>query len=164
MCLCKNSEIKQGLSSIGNSRFTMETSRLESSQHAVTPKKCVNCSSVRFFKNEFIFLYIIWLFRKLKHNNIRLAQETGTFACKHCPFRTLYKRSLAHHEKHHSSNHPFQCSFCTFSSKSELNLVIEHINRVHLEELKVTFLLTSYRHFISHPGLVFTYRIKKPNN
>ena len=100
--------------------------------------------------------YLSIIYRKRQSN--RLSQEGGTFACKHCPFLTRRHDYLARHERHHSANHPFQCNFCTFSSKSLDNLVGHHINRVHLEELKVKVLLTN-RHFISHLGLLLIYRI-----
>ena len=85
---------------------------------------------------QIYFVFVNFIFRK-KHNN-RLAQEAGTLTCKHCPFRSGNRESLVNHEKYHSANHPFQCQFCTFSSKSDLALKGQHINRVHLEELKVT--------------------------
>ena len=93
--------------------------------------------------------YLSIIYRKRQSN--RLSQEGGTFACRHCPFLTRRHDYLARHEKHHSANDPFQCYFCTFSSKSEQNLVGQHINRVHLEELKVTSLLTRT---LSHLGLL----------
>ena len=108
-------------------------------------------SSVKYllFKNAFIFVHF---FRKKQDN--RLSQEAGTLTCTHCSFRTSYRQSLINHEKCHSANHRFKCSFCTFSSKTEYNLVVQHINRVHLEELEVMSLLFNIHY--SHLLLLFT--------
>lgn len=59
------------------------------------------------------------------------------------PFRTGNHQSLVNHKKYHSANHPYQCSLCTSSSKSIDNLVFHHINCVHLEELKVIYLVSN---------------------